>query len=152
MNLHSNYPGQCVDLQTIAVQTFLIIWRHKYLNRTISIIVMSLELIFIVLFIGITFGIHTHPKEKYFAAPVPVCVEHLLFCLCNSNVVVLVLDRQGIHWISVWWGVCLALGSIHCLPGHVSPSLLIAFWGYQTRESLVLTQSQSHFKVPIPAQ
>jgi len=71
MNLHSDYTGQCVDLQTIAVQTFLIIWRHRYLNRTISIIIMSLELILIVLFIGITFGIHTHPKEKYYAAPAP---------------------------------------------------------------------------------
>lgn len=54
---------------TIAVQTFLIIWQLKYLSRTISVFAMGIEFLFVVLLVAIGFGIHTHPKKEYYAAP-----------------------------------------------------------------------------------
>lgn len=56
---------------TIAIQTFLTIWWLKYLSRTISLIICLVELLFIVLFVGIGFGIHTRPPNEYYAAPTP---------------------------------------------------------------------------------
>jgi len=73
MDLHSKWRPQLIDLQTIAVQTFLIIWRLKLLNATVSAVVIGIEFSFVILFVGIGFGIHTHPKKEYYAAPVPVC-------------------------------------------------------------------------------
>ena len=43
------------------------------LSGTISAYTMGIEFLFIVLFVAIGFGIHTHPKKEYYAAPVPVC-------------------------------------------------------------------------------
>jgi fatty-acid desaturase len=67
-----NYLGQQVDPQTISIQTFLTIWWLKYLSRITSVIIMGVELIFLIVFIAITAGIHTAPGKKYYSAPSPV--------------------------------------------------------------------------------
>jgi len=57
---------------TIAVQTFLTIWWLKNLSRTVSAYIIGIESLFLVLLVGIAYGIHTNPKEnRYYAAPVP---------------------------------------------------------------------------------
>ena len=75
INMYSHYPDQLLDLQTIAVQTFLTIWWLKYLNRTIAIITMSIEFLFIFLFVVIAAAVNTEPGKKYYAAPVPVSLS-----------------------------------------------------------------------------
>jgi hypothetical protein len=56
---------------TIAVQTFLAIWRLTEPNRTISAIAIGVEFLFVILFVAIGFGIHTHPTKEYYAIPDP---------------------------------------------------------------------------------
>jgi len=55
----------------IAVQTFTTVWWLQYLNRTISVIVNCVTFVFVILWVGIGFGIHTNPPEEYYAVPTP---------------------------------------------------------------------------------
>lgn len=59
------------------MQTFLKLWRLKYLKRTTSAIIMSAEFIFVILLVGIGFGVYTRLGE-YYAAPIPVCYLHMI--------------------------------------------------------------------------
>ena len=71
-NLHSHFAIQRVDPQTIAIQTFLTIWRLKYLSKTISLIIVSAEFIIVIILMAIGYGIHTNPRNEYYVAPSPV--------------------------------------------------------------------------------
>jgi len=57
---------------TIALQTFVILWKLQPLNRTISAIVLGVEFLFVILFVAITFRLNTDPKNsKFYATPSP---------------------------------------------------------------------------------
>jgi len=56
---------------TIAVQTFLTIWRLKFLDRNISAVILGVEFIFIILWVTIGNGTNNHPKKEYYTVPTP---------------------------------------------------------------------------------
>jgi hypothetical protein len=62
--------------QTIAVQTFVTIWWLIPPEKYIAFISVGVQWIFVILFVGIGFGLHTHPPGKYYATPTPVCHFH----------------------------------------------------------------------------
>ena len=64
------------------MQTFLILWRLKYLKRTTSAIIMSIEFIFVILVVAIGFGVYTR-LGKYYAAPIPVCYLRMVKVMEN---------------------------------------------------------------------
>jgi len=56
---------------TIAVQTFLSLYWVIHLYRTLFAIVIGVEYLFVILFVAIGFGTHTHPPKEYYAVPTP---------------------------------------------------------------------------------
>ena len=63
---------QRFDPKTIAIQTFIIIWRLENPRRGFWACVIGIEALFLILSVAIAFGVHTHPPNEYFAAPAPV--------------------------------------------------------------------------------
>jgi hypothetical protein len=78
------------------VQTFVTVWRLKDPDTLIASIVVGTQWTFVILFVGIGFGVQTHPPEKYYATPTPVRLyrmNHLWFSILIFNLTtVLVLD------------------------------------------------------------
>jgi ABC-type proline/glycine betaine transport system permease subunit len=68
----ANLANLQLSLQTIAVQTFLVIWWLKDLDRTISALAIVTEVLFVTLFVAIGFGVHTHPNKEFYSVPAPV--------------------------------------------------------------------------------
>jgi hypothetical protein len=81
------------DSKTIAVQTFLVIWRLKDLNRRVSTIVIFVEAVFLILIIAIPPGIHTHPPTEYYITPAPVLHLTAFFLLADN-----LCDSIGAGW------------------------------------------------------
>ena len=90
-------PIQHWDSKTIAVQTFLVIWRLKDLNRRVSTIVIFVEAVFLILIIAIPPPIHTHPPTEYYITPAPVL--HLAVSFLADNL----CDSIGAGWAHGFW-------------------------------------------------
>jgi len=53
------------------VQTFASIWWLHIPTKKTAFIIIGVEWIFVILFVGIGFGVHTHAPSKYYATPTP---------------------------------------------------------------------------------
>jgi len=96
---------------TIGVQTFLMLWWLQYLKRTTSAIVMGVELIFVILIVGIPFGVYTQSGERFYATPIPywcwigkdffslrVVGEYIWFWLTLTTSIALYIPLLLLHW------------------------------------------------------
>jgi hypothetical protein len=63
--------GVALATLAIAVQTFVAIWWLKSPVTSITSVFVGVQWVFIVLFVAIGFGVHTHPPTTYYATPVP---------------------------------------------------------------------------------
>jgi len=63
--------GVALVTLTIAVQTFLGVWRLSNPSRQLSAYIVGVEAIFLVLIVAIGFGVHTRPPIEFYAAPSP---------------------------------------------------------------------------------
>jgi hypothetical protein len=56
------------------------LWWLQYLKKITSAIIMGVELTFVILIVGIPFGVYTQSGERFYAAPIPVCHNCLALC------------------------------------------------------------------------
>jgi hypothetical protein len=119
------------------VQTFVSIWWLKKPNEVIAAVTIGFEWLFLVLFVGVGFGMHTHPPREYYASPTPVRHYHTI-PLCDSMLrihlmVVLVLDCPGFQTRTPGWRVRLVLADIIHLYCLVLAAFLVASEIYHAR-------------------
>jgi hypothetical protein len=67
------------------VQTFASIWWLHIPTKKTAFIIIGVEWIFVILFVGIGFGVHTHAPGKYYATPTPVCHRDIRRIHLNAN-------------------------------------------------------------------
>jgi hypothetical protein len=72
---HIPFASLTTCYQAIAVQTFVLTkWEipsQDHINIVVSICIVF-QWLFVILFVGIAFGIHTHEGTEYYATPTPV--------------------------------------------------------------------------------
>jgi len=99
---HFGSTYSAVVTLTIAIQTFLTIWRLKYLNKTISLIIVSIEFIVVTILLAIAYGIYTNPRKGYYVAPTPY------WCWIGDDFLGFKLGAQYV-WFWITLGVSLVL-------------------------------------------
>jgi len=98
----------------IAVQTFAAVWWLQYLNRTISVIVNCVTFIFMLLWVGIGFGIHTNPPKEYYAVPTP------FWCWIGEDFLGERLGGEYIwYWIALFGSILLYIPLFLLAFGHI---------------------------------
>lgn len=112
------------------MQTFVSLWWLKYPTIQAASWYVGITWVFIILWVGIGFGVHTHPPSEYYATPTPVRPPHVIY-LYNFKLrfyltTVLVLDWSGFQSTTTWWRIRLVMVDVVCLDYLVPPSLLIA--------------------------
>jgi hypothetical protein len=75
------------------MQTFVSIWWLKQPKKSFALIAVGIQWIFAVTFVGVAYGLHSHPPREYYATPTPVCKRCIGFPWFKANsLTVLVLD------------------------------------------------------------
>lgn len=86
----------------IAVVNFVTIWWKKKSTRTIALMIIGGQWLFVILFVAIGFAVHTHPSDnEYYATPDP------FWCWLGSRY----KNKEGIAGEYVWLWLAL-FGSI----------------------------------------
>lgn len=67
------------------MQTFVTIWWLKIPKTSIAFSIVSVQWLFVILFVSVGFRVHTHPPTEYYATPTPVCHSHELPALFTAN-------------------------------------------------------------------
>jgi hypothetical protein len=63
--------GVALATLNIAVQTFATIWWLHEPSIEAAFVTVGIQWTFVLLFVAIGFGVHTHPPDKYYATPTP---------------------------------------------------------------------------------
>jgi hypothetical protein len=50
------------------------IWWKKKTTKTVALMVIGVQWLFVALFVAIGFAVHTHPPNEYYANPDPVII------------------------------------------------------------------------------
>jgi hypothetical protein len=77
--LQMGVAGVALATLAIAVLTFVAMWWLRNPTIVIASGFIGVQWIFIALFVGIEFGVHTHPPSAYYATPTPY------WCWINQN-------------------------------------------------------------------
>lgn len=76
------------------MQTFVTIWWLKDPSKTIAVVSIVVQWLFAILFVTISYALHTHPGKEYFATPTPVIV--FIWFLCARNAHAVFIDSSGV--------------------------------------------------------